>query len=289
MAIKKEGPSKINKNVVSNIRTAIRNEGAFKFLINHVFRYANARYVRPIMPFLFHNKAGYFSTTWRNGNKDVTVKWYSTDYRLYIFSKRSMDEMEQVYSKLSIKNKTVVDIGASIADSSIYFALKGAKKVIAFEPIPSTFEIAKKNIEANNLQNRITLEMMGVNKKTGVVPVSEDYEGTPGSTLENLGSGRTIAITTLDKIVKDYGVRDAILKLNCEGYEYNILFAASRRTLSVFSEIMIQYHHGRANELIDLLKKSGFKNISNVPYKQNLIIVPEDSHPHSGWVYAKKN
>nr|WP_016732730.1 FkbM family methyltransferase [Sulfolobus islandicus] len=48
------------------------------------------------------------------------------------------------YNFLNVKDKIVVDIGASIGDTAIYFALQGAKKVIAFEPFPKIFSIAKR-------------------------------------------------------------------------------------------------------------------------------------------------
>ena len=55
----------------------------------------------------------------------------------------------QDYDFLPVKNRVVIDIGADIADSSIYFAMIGAKKVIALEPFPKNFEVAQKNITLN--------------------------------------------------------------------------------------------------------------------------------------------
>jgi len=48
-------------------------------------------------------------------------------------------------------NKIVIDIGASIAESALYFVLRGAKKILCFEPIPKVFAMAKENVELNNL------------------------------------------------------------------------------------------------------------------------------------------
>jgi predicted RNA methylase len=48
------------------------------------------------------------------------------------------------YRFLRVEGKIVIDIGVNIADSSIYFALKGADKVIAIEPFPRNYETAKK-------------------------------------------------------------------------------------------------------------------------------------------------
>lgn len=50
------------------------------------------------------------------------------------------------YHFLEAKNDIVLDIGANIGDSPIYFALNNAKKVIALEPYPYSYNITLKNI-----------------------------------------------------------------------------------------------------------------------------------------------
>jgi len=49
------------------------------------------------------------------------------------------------YKDLPVSKKWVLDIGMNIGDSSIYFILNGATKVIGIEPFPKNFEIALKN------------------------------------------------------------------------------------------------------------------------------------------------
>jgi len=49
---------------------------------------------------------------------------------------------------LDVKGKVVIDVGAYIGDSAIYFALKGARKVIALESHPGTFAEMLDNIKA---------------------------------------------------------------------------------------------------------------------------------------------
>lgn len=65
----------------------------------------------------------------------------------------------------------VIDIGANIGDSAIYFALKGASHIYAFEPLPSIYRIALQNVKINNLDDRITLINAGVASKEGKVKV----------------------------------------------------------------------------------------------------------------------
>ena len=53
------------------------------------------------------------------------------------------------YDSIPYSNgKSLIDIGANIGDTAIYFANKGYD-VLAFEPLPHIYEIAKKNIDLN--------------------------------------------------------------------------------------------------------------------------------------------
>lgn len=53
--------------------------------------------------------------------------------------------LSNIYKHLPVEGKTFVDIGANIGDSSIYFASRGAEKVISIEPFPKNYELAKKH------------------------------------------------------------------------------------------------------------------------------------------------
>jgi FkbM family methyltransferase len=60
-----------------------------------------------------------------------------------------------MYKSLSVKDRVVVDVGAFVGDSAIYFTLKGARKVIAIEPHPGAYKEMLDNIRLNNLENII--------------------------------------------------------------------------------------------------------------------------------------
>jgi FkbM family methyltransferase len=65
--------------------------------------------------------------------------------------------IKNVYSFLDVGDKIVIDVGAGIGDSSIYFASRGAKRVIAIEPNRHSYELAKKNIEVNGFHDSVEL------------------------------------------------------------------------------------------------------------------------------------
>ena len=76
---------------------------------------------------------------------------------------------EKDYEFLNVRNKIVIDIGANIGDTAIYFILMGAKKVIGLEPSQEIFKHAEKNLKLNNLSSQINLFLAGCsNSKTSI-------------------------------------------------------------------------------------------------------------------------
>jgi len=194
--------------------------------------------------------------------------------------------IEEEYKWLDVKGKDVVDVGANIGDSAIYFALKGAKHVYAFEPYPYSYNIAMKNIKLNHLEDNITLLNEGCGK-SGFVTIKEDYENTGRTTLKKFKEGKKIKIENLDEIVKKFNLRHAALKVDCEGCEYDLILNASDEALRAFNQIIIEYHYGYRN-LVKRLRKAGFKVKYSAPkYGHN--IEAEDSNTYSGLIYAKNS
>jgi len=76
------------------------------------------------------------------------------------------------YDWLDVKEKRVLDVGASIGDTAVYFALKGAREVVAFEPYPFPYNFALKNVEANSLKN-VKVINAGVYGHDGAVKVTK--------------------------------------------------------------------------------------------------------------------
>lgn len=71
---------------------------------------------------------------------------------------------QEIYGEIDYNGMTVLDIGANIADSAIYFALNGAKRVVALEPFPVTYDFALRNVEANGFVDKITIINGGIGK-----------------------------------------------------------------------------------------------------------------------------
>ena len=168
------------------------------------------------------------------------------------------------YNFLDVGGKTVIDIGANIADSSIYFCLKNAKKVIALEPFQYSYNYALQNITLNELSDKIILLKVGYGTD-GIITIDDDGTTNTGAQLISNSAGtdqnnQRSKITTysLKSLINTYCVNNdnLILKMDCEGCEYNLL-NEDDEILAKFERIQIEYHYGYS-ELEKKLEDAGF-------------------------------
>ncbi|AYN75621.1 FkbM family methyltransferase [Saccharolobus solfataricus] len=64
---------------------------------------------------------------------------------------------------VDVKNREVVDVGANIGDTPIWFSINGARHVYAFEPLPEIYSLALENIKLNGIEDKINIINAGVN------------------------------------------------------------------------------------------------------------------------------
>ena len=188
---------------------------------------------------------------------------------------------EKDYNFLPVKDRVVIDIGANIADSSIYFAMTGAKKVIALEPFPKNFEVAQKNITLNGFTNKIELLNAGCcggQSKDMVLDASAKGVGCQPM-QSSLGSN--IHFYTIRELINKYNIDShAVLKIDCEGCEYDIILSNGKTILDKFSHIQIEYHHGFGDLEKHLVDANFAVSHTNPKYENGMEI---------GWIYATKS
>lgn len=176
----------------------------------------------------------------------------------------------QVYTPrpLRIPNDGIVfDVGAHIGSFSSYAAARAPQgKVFAFEPFPPNFRMLQKNMLMNHF-DQVTLQQTAIAAKKGTQTLHL-YDGphTGSSSLYHRNSDRTITIhaTTIPDVMREHRLeRIDLLKLDCEGAEYEILFSLPDNTLKKIRQITMEYHDAinehRHPELLEFLKNKGFK------------------------------
>ena len=195
--------------------------------------------------------------------------------------------IDEQYKWLDVKNRIVIDIGANIGDSAIYFALKGAKHVYAFEPYPYSYEIAMHNIKLNRLQDKIILLNKGCGRKEGKIKIDVSYKNFGGTDLKNFKNGTSINITTLSEILKRFEItEEAVLKIDCEGCEYGVLLEMKNSDLRKFKQIQIEYHYGYLN-IKKKLESAGFRVTNTMPI-HSANSEAENKQMLVGLIYASK-
>lgn len=212
--------------------------------------------------------------------------FYSTkEERIHAILMTIGEFFDEPHFGLDVKGRNVIDAGAYIADTPIYFALNGAKHVYGFEPYPYSYELAKKNVAANSLGRRITMVNAGCGARNGKLKISKEYKSLAGSEINESVSGKSISIMSLDSIAKKYKLRDAALKVDCEGCEYNIILKSKKETLRKFSRILIEYHYGYEG-LEERLKAVGFSVKHTKPEEMKNKNV-KDQNMYGGTIFAR--
>ena len=108
------------------------------------------------------------------------------------------------YRNLLLQDKIIIDIGACTGDTSIYFALKGAKKIIAVEPFPKNFEVLEKNILENNFNDFIIPILAACSSSKKELLIHPDLDNGMRSVVHEHPNGFKISTITLEQIIKDF-------------------------------------------------------------------------------------
>ncbi len=164
--------------------------------------------------------------------------------------------IEQQWHFLNAHNKVVIDVGTYIGDSAIYFALRGARKVVCYEPHPVLYRYLIENVKLNKFEDRIQAFNYAIASREGFVEIE-----VPEGIL--LADSRVVLTPHRDarhclrvKAVK-FPLEDDVLKMDCEGCEYDVLLNIDPRKLP-FSEIGLEYH-GSSKLLIKHFKRGGYR------------------------------
>lgn len=188
--------TELNKILIS----LVASERKESFLFNIFFKRKEVKF---FLPFFLH---------------DTIQKYIASEQRFYEYE--ILDFIEKNYS---LKDKMICDIGANIGNHALYFSmLCNAKKVIAFEPQREIFDILKKNINLNKLNNNIEILPVALgneNGKASVINRNIDNTGMAQVIFDNDGD---TDIATLDSL----SLAPNFLKIDVEGFEIAVLQGA---------------------------------------------------------------
>jgi len=178
----------------------------------------------------------------------------------------------------NIKGKIVLDIGAYIGDTAVFFGKKGAS-VYAYEPSKELYEIAKKNIKLNNIDAKIF--NLGIGDKNTNAKITHNINNIAGSgsfvlfeeqkALEEFEKDRLlfteeVKIISLNEVLEQFETI-YLLKMDCEGCEFPSISSVKDENLQKIKYIIMEVHFMNvfdSNIIISKLNANNFEvNIDN--------------------------
>jgi len=167
------------------------------------------------------------------------------------------------------KDDVIIDIGANLG-YYVILECKIANKgwVYAIEPVPQLVNLLKENVKLNNCKNvsifQLAIGESNTSKKMYI------YDRLNWSSLFRKNKGKVIKVIevpmlTLDTFVERYVNKiPTFIRMDVEGYEYNILKHSQNVLKKYCSKMFIELHphllrHEELSEIIEIFKRYGFK------------------------------
>jgi FkbM family methyltransferase len=166
----------------------------------------------------------------------------------------------------------IIDIGGHIGLFSLLAsAIRPNLPIYSFEPHNGNFELLKRNLKDNGIRN-VTAIREAVSDRVGKADLllsQQDLNHSLALAIEATGKTQTVATTILEKIFEKNKIeRCGLLKIDCEGSEYEILYSTPKAVFDRIQALFLEYHEWSEKGLADALKihleKMGFK-VKKIP------------------------
>lgn len=270
--IKKEGIKRIIKNII----TLLRGKGQIIFPNGLAIKVDKENLRDVLQLYLFALKYNVdLLNDWKFSAEESTlttpsgIKFTIKGFDPTIFAETFLYDIH--FIDFDLKGRTVVHAGAYVGETALYYASKGAF-VYAFEPQPSCYSIALKNLELNpELKSRIILKNYAIGEDGEIEFPDMNCSGGASYFTEynRKVKVRSVSIST---ILKEFNLdHPNILDLDIKGNEFKVI---DDKSIEKFDIIRIEYNTvidgkkiGDRDYLIERLKEHGFTKIRI--YKHN--------------------
>lgn len=159
---------------------------------------------------------------------------------------------------------SVIDIGGNIGIFALYSMISGTKKCISYEPNSKAIEYAKNNIKLNKFEKYFQIHRLAVsdfdNSEIFIPKEPSMYNSIKERIYENSLDYEKCKTISLKSILDNYEQID-LVKIDCEGAEYSILFNCDKESLQKVSHYRLEFHKYKAISLINFFAENGYINI----------------------------
>lgn len=172
------------------------------------------------------------------------------------------------------ENPTVIDVGGYIGDFTLYVASELGARVVVFEPTDENHAILRQNIDRNKLGDRVDVLHMAASPGGKVsLNVSTHGQEIHSSAYWYEGAERReVEGMSIEAACDKFGLGPIdLLKIDCEGGEYDIIPALSDEVLGQTRHIVFEWHEmpgyeAKLKACIDRLEQAGFTTVQEDLY-----------------------
>lgn len=158
--------------------------------------------------------------------------------------------LEQAYALPGLqyeKYRSIIDIGAHIGLYALFAADAAPKAhIYAFEPEPENFALLQENIKNNHLTDRVHAFAKGIAAREGTLQLNVmPGRGECNSSYRQMEESFSlqVPVTTLEAVFREQNINHCdLLKVNCEGEEYNIFRSMPDSLFDRIGAIILNYH-----------------------------------------------
>ena len=202
----------------------------------------------------------------------MTGNWGDRTFRYCIFGTYGEDLAELLRSRSGPFQ--FIDIGAN---QGLYSLIAGQNPncslIVAFEPVPATFDLLSRNIALNCLEARTALHRLAIAAQAGQAQISLDdghsgtasLSGKSGSTASTTISIDTVDAEALDSILAN--PLPAIVKVDVEGLEDVVIAELLKTSFAASIEGMfyeVDERWSDPDKMAGLLRCAGFNRFTKI-------------------------
>ncbi len=152
-------------------------------------------------------------------------------------------------------NELFVDAGANIGSYTILSSAVCRAHTLAIEPDPASIQALSRNIEANNLQERVDVRQVALGAREGRILFTVDKDTMNRAATSSDSCTQEVALQSLDSMLKN--LAPVLIKMDVEGYEAEVIQGA-QETLRRPSLLALQLETVDAS-VRECLKCHGFE------------------------------
>jgi FkbM family methyltransferase len=159
--------------------------------------------------------------------------------------------IDEVYARLGYERSVVIDVGAHKGYSAAYALMKGAQRVLCFEPEATNVKYLERAAASLHSRGVMEIHAAAVSDNDGEVLLNISDEPwahslVAGAVPRQLATA-SVVVRSLEGVIRDAKRRfpstRLVLKINAEGAECPMLRNTPALFLRELDEILFEYHH----------------------------------------------